>query len=88
MNLIKKNDKIDFIMNFGPILTSFELFIGRVPEKAKTIISNILGGKIASKNFKNEGSPKFFLNYRSDNFREKKLRKMLIFDHFRLILGC
>ncbi len=28
-------------MNFGPILTDLELFIGRVPERAKTIIINM-----------------------------------------------
>ena len=28
-------------MNFGSILTDLELFIGRVPERAKTIIINM-----------------------------------------------
>ena len=29
-------------MNFGPILTTFEPFIGRVPEKAKSIKMNMI----------------------------------------------
>ena len=29
-------------MSFGPILTTFEPFIGRVPEKAKSINMNMI----------------------------------------------
>ena len=29
-------------MNFGPILTTFEPFLGRVPEKAKSINMNMI----------------------------------------------